>query len=88
MYFTNLIFQSYMHKIHTIYQCYIPQHFTFFIILIRWAGNVVRIGRGEVYTGFWWGKPSERDHLGDPGVDGRIILKQIFRKSDGGYGVD
>jgi len=24
----------------------------------------------------------ERDHLGDPGVDGRIILRRIFRKWD------
>jgi hypothetical protein len=24
----------------------------------------------------------ERDHLGDPGVDGRIILSWIFRKWD------
>jgi hypothetical protein len=28
------------------------------------------------------------DHLGDPGVDGRIILRWIFRKSDVGYKVD
>ena len=26
----------------------------------------------------------ERDHLGDPGVDGRIILRWIFRKWDVG----
>jgi len=37
---------------------------------------------GEVYTGFWWGNLRERDHLEDPGVDGRIILRWIFRKWD------
>ena len=26
-------------------------------------------------TGFWCGDPRERDHLQDPGVDGRIILQ-------------
>ena len=31
-------------------------------------------GRGEVCTGFWWGNVRERDHWGDPDVDGRIIL--------------
>ena len=39
-------------------------------------------GRGEAYTGFWWGNLKERDHLGDPGIDGRIILRWIFRKCD------
>jgi hypothetical protein len=36
--------------------------------------------RGEACTGFWWGNLRERDHWGDPGVDGRIILRWIFRK--------
>jgi hypothetical protein len=43
--------------------------------------------RGEACTGFWWGNLRERDSLGDPGIDGRIILRCIFRKWDGG-GVD
>ena len=41
-------------------------------------------GRGEAYTGFWWGSLKERDHLGDPDVDGRIIIRWIFRKWDVG----
>ena len=36
--------------------------------------------RGEDYTGFWWVNLRETDHMGDPDVDGRIILRWIFRK--------
>ena len=39
-------------------------------------------GRGKAYKEFWWGNLRERDHLVDPGVDGRIILRRIFRKWD------
>jgi hypothetical protein len=37
-----------------------------------------------VHTGFWCGDLREGDHLEDPFVDGRIILKWIFKKWDGG----
>jgi len=37
-----------------------------------------------VYTGLWWGNLSERDHLEDPGIDGRIILRWSFQKWDVG----
>ena len=39
---------------------------------MRWAGHVARMGRGEVYTGFWWGNLRERDHLEDLSLDGKI----------------
>ena len=51
---------------------------------IRWAGHVALTGRGETYTWFWWGNLRESDHLGDPGVGGRIILRWTFRKWDVG----
>jgi hypothetical protein len=36
--------------------------------------------RGEAYTEFWWGDLREIDHLGDPGVDKRVVLRWIFRE--------
>jgi hypothetical protein len=50
---------------------------------MRWAWHVARMGRGEAHTGFWWGDLRECGHLGHPGVDGRLILKWIFKKWDG-----
>jgi hypothetical protein len=38
------------------------------------------MGRSEACIGFWWGNLGKRDHWGDTGVDGRIILKRIVKK--------
>jgi hypothetical protein len=40
------------------------------------------MGRREACIRFWWGNLRERDHWGDPGIGGRIILAWIFRKWD------
>jgi len=44
----------------------------------------VEKGRGEAYTGFWWGNLKEKDHLVDQGIVGRMILRYVFRKWDVG----
>jgi hypothetical protein len=44
------------------------------------GGACSTYGRREAYTGFWWGNLKEIDHLEDTDVDGRIILRWIFRK--------
>jgi hypothetical protein len=41
-----------------------------------------------VYTGFWWGILRARVHIVGIGLDGRIILRWIFRKWDVGHGLD
>jgi hypothetical protein len=51
---------------------------------MRWAGKVTCLGRREVHTRVWWGNLRERDHLEGPDIDGRILLRWIFRKWDRG----
>jgi hypothetical protein len=56
-------------------------YFTFeFMVLVRYVNvNMWRVwGRGEAYTGFWWGNMKKRERVGDPGTDGRIILRRII----------
>jgi hypothetical protein len=51
---------------------------------MRWVGHLAHIkDKRCAYRGLV-GKPEERDHFEDPGVDGRIILKWIFKKWDWG----
>jgi hypothetical protein len=40
-------------------------------------------GRIEMCTGCWWGSLKEIGHWEDQNVDGRIILRWIFRKLRG-----
>jgi hypothetical protein len=42
------------------------------------------MGERRTYTGIRWGNLKYRDHLGNQGVDGKIILRWIFRKWDMG----
>jgi hypothetical protein len=41
---------------------------------LRWAGHVARMGREEVFTGFWLESPKASHHWEDLGVGGRITL--------------
>jgi hypothetical protein len=55
---------------------------------LRWTGHVARMeDRRDAYR-VLVGKPEERNHLEDPGIDGRIILKCIFERLRGEYRLD
>ena len=42
----------------------------------------IKYGGGEFSTRIWWGKLREIDHVGDPSVDGRLIIRWIITKCD------
>jgi len=48
------------------------------------AGHVARMGEERGAIGSWWENRREKDHWGDLGVDGWIILGRISRRWDAG----
>jgi len=61
---------------------------TFRVIIsrrMRWTVHVTRMRRRRSVYMVLVGNVKERDHLGDPGVDGRIILRWIFENAMWGY---
>ena len=49
-----------------------------------WVGHVARMRERRGVYKVLVGKAEAKNHLGDPGVDGRIILRWIFRKCNVG----
>ena len=47
---------------------------------VRWQEVWDVRERGEMHVGFWSGTPKERNDLKDTDVDGRILLKWIFKE--------
>ena len=52
--------------------------------IMRWAGHVARMGEKRSVYRVLVGNLRGRGHLEDLGIDGRIILRWIFRKWDVG----
>ena len=51
---------------------------------MSWSGHIVRMGECREAQKVWCVNLEEREHLEEPGVDGKIILRWIFRKWDVG----
>jgi hypothetical protein len=51
---------------------------------MRWTGHVACTREGRDVYKISVGKPKGKRPLGRQGIDGRIILRQIFRKGDVG----
>jgi hypothetical protein len=54
---------------------------------IRWMGLVARMWQSRGIYRVWWGTLRKGEHLEDPGVNGRIIIKCFFSKWVWGGGI-
>jgi hypothetical protein len=55
---------------------------------MRWVGHVARMGKKRGVYRLLVGKPERKRPWGYQDVDGRKILRWVFRKWDGGCGLD
>jgi hypothetical protein len=47
---------------------------------MKWAGHIAHMWEGRGTYKVLVGRSEGRNHLEEPGVDGRIILKWVFKK--------
>jgi len=52
---------------------------------MRYVGYVACMGKGVAFVRE---TQMERQYFEDPGIEGWITLKQIFKKQDGGHGLE
>ena len=55
---------------------------------MRWVGHVARMEESRSVYKVLAGKPEEKNHLYDPGKNGGIILRWIFKSGLWGHGLD
>jgi hypothetical protein len=75
-----------MEKAHTLWTYrYEQTHFEFILKWYKKSGHVVRVGEERGVYRVLVGKPEGKNHWGDLGVDGWIILGWISRRWVCGY---
>jgi len=55
---------------------------------MSWIGHLERMGKRRGAIGFCWGDLKERESLKHIYVDRWTLLKWLFKKWDGGHGLD